>query len=198
MSNAQYRGFDVSDEPKSKFNDAFNNYFTSGKVMQPTPMLHSTTLSSARLEMFFNETRLAIGTGFFWRIPGAIALVTAWHNFSGLHHTKRNCLSKNGGLPNRVVVRHMSTNPMKFLEQNIPLFIDDDPAQPRWFVHGVCGNYFDIAYVMFAETPEVGFSCINDNLKIHSGYLHPGSQLTVVGFPQGINSIGVFPIWSAG
>lgn len=188
----------MDESSKSKFAEAFNTYFASGALLKHEPILHPLTLASVGLEMFFNETPLAKGTGFLWRVPQGMALTTAWHNFSGLHHTTRQCLSKTGGMPNRVRVKHMSMSPPKFLEQDLPLYLDDEFEEPRWFVHGLCGNYFDIAHLLLQIPKDIEFACANDTASLFAGYLHPGSNLVAVGFPQGVNSIGVLPIWKQG
>lgn len=159
------------------------------------PRLHPLTATSVQLKMFYDETCLAVGTGFFWRIPGGMALVTAWHNFSGLHHTTRRPNSSNGGMPNRVKIRHFCKNPSRFMEQDVPLYLDDENQEPRWFVHGECGNYFDLAFMIFQDQPGFEFACVNDCASLFEGYLHPASNLVAIGFPQGVSSVGILPIW---
>jgi hypothetical protein len=69
----------------SRFWPAFDAAFASGRFMKSTPEINRLSICSVMLEMCFGEQVLAKGTGWFWRLPDGVALVTAWHNLSGLH-----------------------------------------------------------------------------------------------------------------
>lgn len=179
---------------KSKFENAFHDYFRSGRVISnPTVNLHS--LCSASLQMLRGDLVVAKGTGFFWRQPDGIALVTAWHNVSGLHHTSRKPLHSQGALPDRIRYRFMTVEPKAFQELEVLLYLDDDMIHPRWFVHPEVGSYFDICFIgLLPDKPEA-FACVNDSYKRPEGLILPGSDAFIVGFPQGIGPFGVFPVW---
>jgi hypothetical protein len=67
---------------QSKFWSGFNAAFSSGRYMKENPRIHGLSVTSVMLQMYFQEQLLAKGTGWFWRIAGDVALVTAWHNLS--------------------------------------------------------------------------------------------------------------------
>ncbi len=57
------------------------------------------------MTMRFNDTVLAIGTGFIYRYKSGLYVVTAWHNLTGRHPDTLEFASKNGGVPNNILVR---------------------------------------------------------------------------------------------
>lgn len=183
----------------SKFAESFNATLTSGRYLQPKDKaeIHGLSVTSVMLQMKFGKQLLAKGTGWFWRTSQGVALVTAWHNFSGLHHTKRVALSPNGGMPDRVYFRYMAKNPKTFQDVEIPLYIDEERTLPRWFVHPVCGSYFDMAF-MLLDIKNGDVSCINDTIPIIENDIPPGSDVFAIGFPQGVGMLSVFAVWKRG
>ncbi|MFT4117913.1 hypothetical protein [Bradyrhizobium sp.] len=183
--------------PQSKFSAAFSAAFSSGRYMKATPQINGLSVTSVMLQMFFRDQLLAKGTGWFWRLGKSIALVTAWHNLSGLHHSTRAPLSRHGGVPDRVRFRYVTQTPQTFQEDEIPLYLDEDRTNPRWFVHPVCGNYFDMAFIVISIT-NGDVKCINDGVPVIENYGQPGGDVFAVGFAQGISALNVFSIWKRG
>ncbi len=183
--------------PQSKFWSGFNAAFTSGRYMKASPRIHGLSVTSVMLQMLFQEQLLAKGTGWFWRVGNSVALVTAWHNLSGLHHTTRAAMSRHGGMPDRVRFRYVTQNPQTFQETEIPLYLDDDRTKPRWFVHPVCGSYFDMAFLVINIT-NGDVRCINDVVPVVDATMPPGGDVFAVGFPQGISAFTPFPVWKRG
>lgn len=184
-------------QPTSRFFEGFDTTFKSGGFLKTKPEINQLAISSVMLEMCFGEQVLAKGTGWFWRLPDGIALVTAWHNFSGLHHTLRKPISRHGGLPDRVRYHYMATEPQTFQDAEIPLYLDEDRTQPRWFVHPVCGSYLDMAFL--GITMKGGdIACVNDNIPVMSEPARPAHEVFAIGFPQGVRTVNVFPVWKRG
>lgn len=149
------------------------------------------------LEMYFQDQILAKGTGWFWRVADGVALVTAWHNLSGLHHTLRRPLSPSGGMPDRIRFRYVATEPQTFQDGEIPLFLDEERTEPRWFVHPLCGSFFDMAFIVL-DIQGAQVACVNDSIPVVDSEMQPGFDVFAVGFPQGIRTMNVFPIWKRG
>lgn len=183
--------------PTSKFWLGFDASFKSGRFMKPVPAVHGLSICSVMLEMCFGDQILAKGTGWFWRLPDGIALVTAWHNLSGLHHTVRKPLSRSGGMPDRIRYHYVATNPQTFQNAEVPLYLDDERTQPRWFVHPVCGSYYDMAFIGL-HIQGAGVACVNDTVSVLTAAARPGYDVFAIGFPQGIQLMNVFPVWKRG
>lgn len=184
-------------QPISKFWPGFDAAFRSGRFMKADPQISGLAICSVMLEMCFGDQVLAKGTGWFWRQPDGVALVTAWHNFSGLHHTIRKPMSRHGGLPDRVRYHYMATEPQTFQDAEIPLYLDDERSQPRWFVHPVYGSYLDMAFLML-EIKGGQVACVNDTVPVLTAPARPAYDVFAVGFPQGVRMINVFPVWKRG
>jgi hypothetical protein len=183
---------------QSKFSDSFIEAFESQKFMKQVPQINSLSTTSVMLDMLFGNQLLAKGTGWFWRLPNGIALVTAWHNFSGLHHTDRTTLSSMAGMPDRVRFRYVTVNPPMFQDAEFLLYLDDYRTEPRWFVHPTCGSFFDMAFVNF-ELIGADVTCINDVVSIQpDGSSKAGQDVFAIGYPQAVATMGVFPIWKRG
>lgn len=182
---------------QSKFWKGFDDAFKAGRYLKPQTEVNALSVASVMLEMSFGQQLLAKGTGWFWRQTDGIALVTAWHNLSGLHHTERTALSRSGGMPDRVKFRYMTRKPKTFQEGEVPLYLDADRTRPRWFVHPECGSFFDLAYIgLNISGAEVG--CVNDSIGLFDGTARAGEDVFAVGFPQGIGTLGLFAVWKRG
>ncbi|MHB8283338.1 MAG: hypothetical protein ACYDD1_01550 [Caulobacteraceae bacterium] len=77
------------------------------------------------------------------------------------------------------------------------MYVDDRMDQPRWTVHRKCGSYFDVAAIQMVITG-AEIACVNDYCKPLTEHLLPGSDVFAIGFPLGISSFGVLPIWKRG
>lgn len=178
----------------SLFEKGFNDYFKSGRIFG-SPIIDQDSLCSVSLKMLFRDQVLAKGSGFFWKMQEGPAIVTAWHNLTGLHHTTRQPLSATGGMPDRVRIRYMTSNPKGFQEHEIPLYLDDIMERPRWIVHKEVGSYFDMAALMVNIHGIKEFNHVNERFERLNTYIPPGSELFVVGFPLGVALLDTFPVW---
>ena len=161
------------------------------------PTIELPSISSVQLEMKRDNTKLATGTGFLWELPdGNTALVTAWHNVSGLHHTTRAAIHTQGGTPNKLTLKMMTKNPKQFLIQDIDLYLDKHEEEPRWLVHHKYGSYLDFCFIPMRFQEDV--STINTNFSIEEPVLTPGSEIFTIGFPNNISVAAVFPVWKRG
>lgn len=180
---------------KSRFLDSFMSWMAEGHVLGQLS-LNSESAFIVSLEMFRDDISLAVGSGFLWRETLGIAVVTAWHNLSGLDHATRQPLHSMGAMPNRLKLRITQREPLAFQEVEVPLFLDAAETEPRWFVHAQAGSHFDIAWFgLKVDRPEV-FLCANDHVTpLGKELLQPGGEVLVAGFPHGIGPFGVVPIW---
>lgn len=185
------------DQRTSRFWPSFDSVFKSSGFIKDKPEVNGLSICSVMLEMYFGDQLLAKGTGWFWRLSDGVALVTAWHNFSGLHHTMRKPISGHGGVPDRLRYRYMARSPQTFQDAEVPLYLDDDRTQPRWFVHPTCGSYLDMAFLgLHMNGGDV--ACINDSIPIMRTSGRPGYDVFAVGYPQGVRMVGVLPVWKRG
>ncbi|WP_417477637.1 S1 family peptidase [Maricaulis sp.] len=183
---------------KSIFADAYNLFHSDGSLFN-NPEVDSDGFCSVSLEMRRDEVVLAHGTGFFWDAgQGEIAIVTAWHNLSGLHHSKRTTLHSMGGMPNSVTLRFTTLAPQAFRIETLPLYLDEAEEQPRWFVHKRLGNYLDIAFLLLKVDKPEAFARTNIKFKEPKTRPKLGEDVFAIGFPQNAAVASVFPVWKRG
>lgn len=183
-------------QPTSKFWPGFDNMFKSGGFLKANPEVNPLSACSVMLEMWREDECLGKGTGWFWRHPDGIALVTAWHNFAGLHHTTREPMDQRG-MPDRIRYRYMTHNPRTFQDEEIPLYLDEERTSPRWFVHSVCGSYLDMAFLLL-KIEGADVLCVNDVVSVATTPIRPTHDVFAIGFAQGVSMFNVFPIWKRG
>jgi Trypsin-like peptidase domain len=145
--------------------------------------------------MFFNDTRLSIGTAFIWVADGSHLLITNWHNLSGRDPNTGKHLSRTAAEPNIIRVWF---NQKDRLGNKIakPVPIRGKNGLPLWWVHPQHGNKVDVVALPIAIQADVDSYPINampnDNLL-----LAIGMDVFILGYPFGIGP-GGFPIWKRG
>jgi hypothetical protein len=70
--------------------------------VKPATITDKLNFVPIKLRMLFQETELAIGTGFFYRLANTTHLVTNWHNVTGRHPDTNRPLHSKGGVPDRL------------------------------------------------------------------------------------------------
>lgn len=161
------------------------------------------SLTSAPIQLYFDDQLLGTATGCFREIDNRWLLVTAWHNLSGRHRWTMKALRKDGGIPNKIVfhgyrLRKTENGQVQvlngFASWTQPLI--DDNGVPLWKVHPDITLGCDVAIMECViqqqlENIDVGFisPLNNDSLDMA---LDAGSNLFILGFPFGIEP---YPIW---
>ncbi len=151
--------------------------------------------------MYFNETFLGTGTGFFAKTRKGVLLITALHNLTG-RNERGKCISKTGAYPNKVRYKGYDYNGEFALYHG-----DNDPnridAVPVFWRHPN-GPHIDVAIVQWNAGTVAS--------QLDSSFLDPDygryvkltiSQLCcIIGYPEGLfQNIGpdrVLPIWKTG
>lgn len=183
---------------ESKFSISYSKWLQDGNLLA-APGINEESLFMVSLRMCRDANQIATGSGFLWRTANGIALVTAWHNLTGLDFLTRLPLHSMGAVPNRAKFKIIQANPLSFLDIDLPLFLNAEEDQPRWFVHEKAGSHFDMAWIGLAVDRPEAFHCANDKIaSIGSAVLQPGSDVIVGGFPHGIGPFGIVPIWKRG
>jgi hypothetical protein len=73
-------------------------------MAKPARITNNLNFVPVKLRMFFDDTELAIGTGFFYRFSDTTHLVTTWHNVTGRHSETGQPLHPSSGVPNGMVI----------------------------------------------------------------------------------------------
>jgi hypothetical protein len=155
---------------------------------------------SVFLKLFFDDQRLACGSGLLARTPEGIFLISALHNFTGREPSGK-CKSDTGALPNFVEVTGYGVHFKRPLHQN------NDPSggRPLFWLHPK--NEIDVSVL-----PLLGES-IHPTSFADPSFLDPNNywkyvelRVTqtcfVIGYPEGLyvceSPDSVIPIWVTG
>ena len=166
--------------------------------------ISSNSIKAFLIELLFNETVLSTGTAFFGKIGERLLLFTNRHNVTGLNNETGKCLSKTGGIPNKlrvslpnVFINDVQTGRLEannFHEFIIDLYWDDSFEKPGWIEHPLRKIIDVIGLVV-----DVDFDISNLTFDVSSFNQHwyAGSYVSVIGFSFGL-SAAYYPIWISG
>jgi hypothetical protein len=168
---------------------------------QPDPI----SLASVHLQIDFNETKLATGSGFVVRTKQGPILVTAKHNLTGREMDGK-CKDKQGGIPNRVTLRNFFGR----LATRVPLYAatNDPNADPPRFLTSAASQV-DVALLPLPpQTGQFAANSLDDSLWRPATFqegirrLRVADVCHVIGYPEGLtNSLGddrLLPLWKTG
>ncbi|MER9559542.1 trypsin-like peptidase domain-containing protein [Mesorhizobium sp. M0323] len=189
---------------------------------------HPLSYATTRIGLFYNDQFLSSATGFVLHVGPLYSLVTNWHVVSGIHPITGACISKMGGLPNRISFHVAAFTPTEAGEERLgamyfrPIELDlhAKDGSPIWFDEKEPGVQNDYAVIPLNQhvpelrdgvsrlrcidggkvtikrrlegLPEEGMVRVQD---IAHFYPRIGSEVFVIGYPLGISSNGIFPIW---
>lgn len=157
------------------------------------------SVQSLLLRMYFNDTILATGTGFSVETKNGYVLITNRHNFTGKNPYTDECLSKTGGLPNKVEIFHNVKEKLGTwspIKQSLYKDVDN-MITPLWNEHPRFSAQADVVALPLELNEQV--ICypytLNDVNKIS---VSPADIVSVIGFPFGKTAGGCLAIWATG
>lgn len=149
---------------------------------------------------------MAVGTAFFYSCDEKNFLITNWHNVAGRRPWDKKLISKQGGIPDNLVIR------IPFQEANeggmtafrwepkvLQLYEDEDREIPIWTEHPDHGFSVDCVAIEIDSLEGTKAVCANaESLDLSLLALIPGMDVFVLGFPRGLSGGGRFPLWKRG
>ncbi|MEN8256590.1 MAG: serine protease [Thermodesulfobacteriota bacterium] len=150
------------------------------------------------IEMAFEGNTLATGTGFFIRgASGSDYLLTNRHNVTGRDQVTGECISKNGGIPNEIVVhfRPTDTSGAPTIQKKWPLL---DGDRGLWVEHPMLGDKADFVALQIKVPEEAEFHPFDPSQPGDEILIEPAEPVSVVGFPFGLIAGKSFPVWATG
>jgi len=146
------------------------------------------------------ETGSSVMTGFFWRSPGSVYIISNWHNVTGLNSQTGEPLGT--FTPSHFVLDFKFTQPapgegkVNIGRRNgtIPLHGADE--QKIWLEHPA-GRDVDVVAIPIDEAiyDGVQINCMNENDFENRWSPEIASDCFVVGFPEGMAGQHMTPIW---
>ena len=153
------------------------------------------------IEMKFNEQKLASGTAFIVIDTSRerYFLVTALHNFTGLHAEDGSVLHSKGGIPNNVSAHFhtMRRSDAPVVYEIVNFELKSDENQSLWHEHPAHGQRADIAALEIKPKENIFIHAVN-LVEEHARETGPADLVSVIGFPFGKSSGDGLPLWATG
>lgn len=164
--------------------------------MAATIRIARPSVMSLLLGLRFNGTELAVATGFVAPSPIGPVLITARHNVTGRRQDNGQLISKNGGVPNEVVIVHNAKGGVpQWVPITEPLY---SVGLPKWREHPTLGPRADFVALPLSNTSGIDLHLYDPATPGQDMALGPGDIVSVIGFPFGMQAGGSLAIWATG
>lgn len=150
------------------------------------------SVQSLLLQMMVSGNPLSTGTGFVCESKAGPVLVTNRHNVTGRDNNTGQCLSPTGGLPDSITIIH---NKRGAFGSWIPK-VESLAGQP-WIEHPTLGAKADFVALPFIDLSDVELYPYELPLQLDFR-VGPAHNISVVGFPFGLQGGGSLAIWATG
>ncbi len=153
---------------------------------------------AVHLKMSARGNGLSVGSGLHVGYEGRFFLVTAGHNLTGRNYETGEPLSPTGATPDSVSVRHTWVNTLgQWTEVDMPLF--DDHGNAKWLEHPTHAAKVDvIALPVGDDHPGHATICAWNLDGPTLAELTVPDDLSIIGYPFGIQGGSGFAVWSRG
>ena len=161
-----------------------------------TARIDSKSLASICLAPYAFSQPAAIGTGFVVAVDDVTLLITNYHVLSGRHPDTGKQLDNAAAIPDRVLIPLLKRQgPPLCWRLHVQMLTVDGAT--TWVEHPRFGHRFDVVALPLAVPPDVQVFPYDHDFG-HDLALHPGSDVAIIGFPEGMAAAGLTPIWKAG
>lgn len=162
-------------------------------------MIDQLSLASILIVVQFNGTKLGSATGFILGYKNKHYLITNWHVVSGRNPITNKPLSiKTSAIPNSIYVwfnyPKVATN-YAWIGYKEDLF--DENGNKKWLEHPD-GQSVDVVAFPIEAKNDATFMAYTLEMQNTPLLVSPSDPVSIIGFPSGKTSTGVFPIWKTG
>ncbi|MBY0260129.1 serine protease [Methylobacterium sp.] len=156
--------------------------------------------SSTKLELIFQNSTIATGSGILWRSNGKLFLVTNWHNFTGKNPFTNKSLSEGASVPDSVrfwITRRDVLGNISVHHKPVKLPLYEEFYEPFWKQHSdFHALRIDIA-VIELNIPFPSEVITMQSNKFENLLSQISHDVFIVGYPLK-NSDNKLPIWKRG
>lgn len=152
---------------------------------------------SVRLELLSSNRQLAMATGFIIIHKMTPFLITNWHVLSGINPETNQVLSQNGSVPDTIRVHHHHSSRLGiWIAKTYSLY--DNKGNAKWIEHSE-GKSIDVAVLpLVPMDKDVIVYSFDLSMADEDAIPVPGMPVFIIGFPFGMSTAGVLPIWKTG
>lgn len=159
--------------------------------------IHQPSVMSLLIEMRFNGTPIATGTGFVVNTARGHALITNRHNVTGRRQDDGQPLSPTGAIPNELVIAHNAKGRLgTWVRRTEALY--NTSMETRWVEHPVLGARADVVALPLMHIQDVEFYPYDPSNPGHDMSVGPADIVSVIGFPFGLTGGGACALWATG
>lgn len=156
--------------------------------------------ASTKLDLIFNKSVIATGSGFLWRFHDRLFLVTNWHNFTGKNPFTNKSLSASASVPNSVrfwITRRDVLGNISAYHKPVELPLYEEFYEPFWTQHSDFHKLkIDIA-ILEIKIPFSENVITLQNNKFEYLLSQVSHDVFIVGYPLK-DSDNKLPIWKRG
>ena len=154
------------------------------------------SVASHHLILYAFSEAVSSGTGFIVHVDGIYLLLTNYHVVSGRHPNNREKITNLTNIPDRILIPVLRNSGEKLSWFPVVQLLNDY-GEPRWSEHPKLGHQFDV----IALPINVPSTCTLIPYPLEEGpdiALHPSSDVSIIGFPEGMSASGITAIWKTG
>lgn len=166
--------------------------------MQKPVFIDPLSVRSLYLILAKGEKVLGTATGFVVEKNKKYYLITNWHVLSGRHPQTNQPIDPNGKIPDRVHVVHHAKKLGTWVTKIKPEMLYDKKGERTWLEHKN-GKAIDIVALPLKNlTKNVQIYSLDLSLADADVVPQVAMRVSIIGFPLGLTSAGIFPIWKTG
>ena len=166
---------------------------------KPTPRnigIDSLSVVPLFVELVCNGGVLGSGTGFVVQKANRSYLTTNWHVVTNRDPATGQPMNPSGTVPNEIRIWHHKKGHLgAWVRRTVALF--SDRGEPNWIEHRR-GREVDVIAVPLSIDSEIQVYPMELSLADADLKLVPSEPVSIIGFPFGVTSSGLFPIWKTG
>lgn len=156
------------------------------------------SLQSLYIEVYKDAKKLGSATGFIIKSKTQNYLVTNYHVVTNKNPTNNKWLDPTNPIsPNRIVITHNAKILGDYIIKTEQLM--DTLGNTLWYQNNINSEKVDVIELPLRDTTGVQIYPVNYHSSPYDSVLiTPTERVFIIGFPFGIKSSSVFPIWKSG
>lgn len=153
--------------------------------------------TSLYLQQVRDTEVLGTATGFITKINNTDCLITNWHVVSGRNPSTNQPSRPDGKTPNKLNILHHASAKLGTWVNKIEELFEADGTK-RWLEHTNGRNIDVVILPLSNKGNDISINHFDLNLKNTDMIATPAMPVSIIGYPLGIATGGVFPIWKTG
>jgi hypothetical protein len=149
------------------------------------------------VDIYYNNDRVGKATAFFVENNGRLFLISNWHVFSGRDpKTGQPKDQTNYTVPTHLKIKYHRSPDFGIIEHKIALNSTD--GSPKWIQSKKYGQRVDVAAIEVLFHRTYWPYTVTGSPQARDMMISVGSDIFVLGFPLGVMTTGLFPVWKRG